>query len=327
MISSPTYMWRAIFFILLLAPDATGFVILKHNKGLLKSVRHPASNVAIQRKDNKEIFPARSNVPMSASDDNNGGNAFLTAVSGAVVLGLFLGGSILPMVSDLGGGVAPLGNSVAFRDAEGQIQKQFEPNDKYRLSRAAIQEKLSSVPVFYVVGSDGEMETNIYMSYQDAKGRAGSKSVKATTLDQVEYPLILRRGRMRMAPPPLEITKAEESNKIFSLVPSKQAVSDAANQNIDLSTNDFPLFVADRLAFANPNGGLQVPLFLEKADCETSYQRLKGNNKNLAENPTLRVTTLNDEIYSMEKGTRPGMTQLVIYANADDVNKAVELVK
>ncbi|KAI2507819.1 hypothetical protein MHU86_6599 [Fragilaria crotonensis] len=174
------------------------------------------------------------------------------------------------------------------------------------------------------------MGTDLYLSYNDAKDVAGSKIVKATTLDQVEYPLVLKRGRMRMAPPPSEIQKAEEalvgSDTTFTLVPSKQALADAAELKIDLSSSDFPLFVADRLAFASPNGGLQVPLFLEKRDCLTSYNRLRGTNLNLPETPNIRSTTLNDELFSMEKGTRPGMTQLSFYASADDVNKAIELM-
>jgi hypothetical protein len=65
-----------------------------------------------------------------------------------------------------------------------------------------------------------------------------------------------------MAPPPAEIQKAEDalndSGKVYTLVPSKHALADAAELKIDLAKNDFPLYVADRLAFANPNGGLQV---------------------------------------------------------------------
>lgn len=67
---------------------------------------------------------------------------------------------------------------------------------------------------------------------------------------------------MRMAPPPTEIQRAEDSlgnsGKTYTLIPSKRALADAAELKIDLSNSDFPLFVADRLAFASPNGGLQV---------------------------------------------------------------------
>jgi len=96
---------------------------------------------------------------------------------------LFLGTSILPMMDMGGGGVAPLANSVATRDQAPQV---VVTNDKFRLSRAAIQEKLSTIPVFYVVAANGDMDVNIYLSYDDAKDAAGSKVVKATTLDQVE---------------------------------------------------------------------------------------------------------------------------------------------
>jgi len=67
---------------------------------------------------------------------------------------------------------------------------------------------------------------------------------------------------MRMAPPPSEIQKAEDSlvdsAKTYNLIPSNHALADANEMKLDLAANDFPLFVADRLAFASPNGGLQV---------------------------------------------------------------------
>lgn len=119
------------------------------------------------------------------SQDGGGGNkGLLTAAGLAVVLALFLAGSILPMIGDMGGGgVAPMANAVATRD---QAQQVAVTNEKYRLSRAAIQEKLNTVPVFYALGDNEEMGTNLYISYDDAKEAAGSKVVKATTLDQVE---------------------------------------------------------------------------------------------------------------------------------------------
>lgn len=64
-----------------------------------------------------------------------------------------------------------------------------------------------------------------------------------------------------MAPPPAEVQKAEEAlgdDTNFKLVPSKQALADASEMKVALGNNDFPLFVADRLAFGNGNGGMQV---------------------------------------------------------------------
>ena len=76
------------------------------------------------------------------------------------------------------------------------------------------------------------------------------------------YPLLFKRGRMRMAPPPVEVQKVEQilfddpsksSDYKFHLVPSKAAIKDA--ESLDLPLNgDIPLFVADRLAFASDEG-------------------------------------------------------------------------
>lgn len=120
-----------------------------------------------------------------SSEGGGGGKAALTTAGLVLVAALFLGGSLLPMVSGMGAmsGTAPVANSVATRE---QATQQIVINDKYRLSRAAIQEKLNTVPVFYVVGDKGKMGTKIYLSYNDAMDAAGNQVVKATTLDQVE---------------------------------------------------------------------------------------------------------------------------------------------
>ena len=150
------------------------------------------------------------------------------------------------------------------------------------------------------------------------------------------YPLILKRGRMRMAPPPAEVAQAEAelasslenggSSKSYRLIPSKAALEQAKEFNMNLAANDIPLFVADRLAFASPKGP-QLPLFVSKDDCVFSYQRLREGKKSLPEQPNVRSVSLLDELNSMEKGTRPGVSQLAFYANAADVEKASELLQ
>ncbi len=141
---------------------------------------------------------------------------------------------------------------------------------------------------------------------------------------------------MRMAPPPVEIQKAEtylissaETDtppKSYRLIPSKTAVEQAKEFNMKLRDNDIPLFVADRLAFASPRGP-QLPLFTDKSDCVFSYQRLRDGKKSLPEQPIIRTVSLLDELNSMERGTRPGVSQLAFYATADDVTKAAELLQ
>jgi len=82
---------------------------------------------------------------------------------------------------------------------------------------------------------------------------------------------VLKRGRMRMAPPPSAIQKAEQDvitdsagkstlSKTYRLIPSKTSVQDF---QLTLDASDIPLFVADRLAFAS-NKGPQLPLLFGK---------------------------------------------------------------
>jgi hypothetical protein len=133
-----------------------------------------------------------------------------------------------------------------------------------------------------------------------------------------------------MATPPTEIAKAEaeltsSSEKTYRLIPSKAAIEQAKQYNIDLTTNNLPLFVADRLAFASSNGP-QLPLFLDKGDCVLSYQRLRDAKPSLPEQPNVRTTTLLDTLDSMERGTKAGVGQLAFYATADDLTRASELI-
>jgi hypothetical protein len=142
----------------------------------------PTTHIVKNRSPALMIHPEPTSSTALQMSSNGDGKGALTAAGLLFIIVLFVGGSILPMMG--GGGIAPLANSIASRD---EAQQQVVTNDKYRLSRAAIQEKLNTVPVFFVVGDKGEMETRIFMSYNDAMDAAGgNKVVKATTLDQVE---------------------------------------------------------------------------------------------------------------------------------------------
>jgi hypothetical protein len=281
---------------------------------------------------NKSLAATRPSALLMSREGE--GSGILAALGGGFIIALFVVTSFFPFI---GGKETPMGLAdlvVTKQDAPGKLAN-FE-SEKYRLSRSAIQEKLNAVPIFYLTNDDGSMKTDLFTSYDDAREAAGSGAVKATTMDQVTYPLLLRRGRMRMAPPPFEVQQAEDALeregavvKQFKLIPSKQAMRDAAELNMDVDANDIPLFVADRLAFQGSKGP-QVPLFLEKADAITSYNRLRessGASTRLSEVPTIRSTTLLDELRSMEKGTRPGVSQLAFYATADDLLRADALIQ
>mmetsp|Transcript_17286 Transcript_17286/g.26743 ORF Transcript_17286/g.26743 Transcript_17286/m.26743 type:complete len:350 (-) Transcript_17286:194-1243(-) len=276
---------------------------------------------------------------MSFNDDDDG-PSFVTTVVGVIFVLLFVGSSLLPIfdMAQQGRDMTDLSiaDSVVTRqDAPGKL-KGFE--SKYdSLSRAAIQEKLNAIPVFYTVDEHGSLGSNIYLSYADALSTvtgSSSSTVKATTLDQVMYPLILKRGRMRMAPPPQEVSQAEEvlrdegsEPKTYQLIPSSKAQNDADELGLTLPSGDIPLYIADKLAFAGPKGP-QVPLFLEKADAVTSYNRLRESSGNkLPAQPNIRTATLLDQLSSMEKGTRPGVSQLVFYGAVEDLLKASEMIQ
>ena len=67
-------------------------------------------------------------------------------------------------------------------------------------------------------------------------------------------------------------------------------------------------------------------MFLSRTDAITSYKRLAQSSKSLPSEPTIRSTTLLDELYSMERGTRPGLSRLAIYSLQGDLEKADELM-
>lgn len=272
---------------------------------------------------------------MAREPDDSPGLSFSSILAG-ILLAIFVAGSLIPLAGTLDLKPARIADSVVTRQ-EAPGRKSVETK-QYALSRSKIQEKLNTVPVFYVAttGADGSatMSTDIYMSYSDAKeasAKTPSSSVKGTTLDQVMYPLVIKRGRMKMAPPPVEVEQVEakimagEKVPPYHLVPSKTSLEQAKELNVEMTESDVPLFIADRLAFASTKGA-QLPLFLNKDDCITSYTRLRQAKSSLPEQPNIRTTTLLETVFSMERGTRPGVSQLNFFATAGDLLQLTEML-
>jgi len=274
------------------------------------------------------------------ADDNNEGPGLGISLFISAVLLYFVASAFAPFLLVAEKPAATdisLGDSVVTRQDGDNKMKNYQSKFD-ALSPAKIQEKLSNLPVFYLSSNDGAGglgDNNFYLSFNEAESAAAKvssgKSVKVTTLDQVMYPLVLKRGTMKtVAKTPVEIKNAREAmendgqSSSYSLVPSTAAVYGA--KDMTLKEGDVPLFVVERLAFAGNDGRPQVPLFTEKGDAITSYSRLResGGNK-LPEEPSLRTTSLFDVLESMEKGTRPAVGQLQFYGNADDVLKADEM--
>lgn len=283
---------------------------------------------------------SNSNTKTSDANNNNnkgGGPGLLTGIFASAVLLFFAVTAFVPLfevVSTAPAANSNLGNSVVTRqDADAPTttaKKNFESKFD-ALSKTKIQDKLSNLPVFYLV-RDGKMLKSIYFSFDEARDASKdvSAELKVTTLDQVLYPLILeqRQGTMKMvSTAPKEIKQAilRDTETQYTLIPSAAALKDAQETNTILQQNDAPIFVVERLAFAS-NNGPQVPLFLEKNDAILSYNRLResGGNKLPAE-PVVRTSSLLDVLDGMERGTRPGVSQLAFYGNAENVLKADEM--
>ena len=122
------------------------------------------------------------------ANSNDEGPGLLTTIGVGFIIVLFVVSGLLPSLLQ-GGGDRDLSiaDSVVTRqDVPGKLAN-FESSQD-RLSRSEIQEKLSSIPVFYLATTDGTMKTDIFLSYADAKdvssGMEGT-TVKVTTLDQV----------------------------------------------------------------------------------------------------------------------------------------------
>lgn len=276
---------------------------------------------------------------MSSNDEQ--GPGAITAIFISAVLLFFVVSAFAPLMdfasiqpsnTDLN-----LGDSVVTRQDDTNKLKNYQSKFD-ALSPSRVQQKLSNLPVFFIARDGGVMDKNVYFSYNEATTAAAAAAsssgegttVKVTTLDQIMYPLILKRAGFfkPTAATPIEIKNAISSMSegsaavatTYNLVPSAAALKDAKETGTTLKESDIPLFSVARLAFAGAGGQPQVPLFLERADGVTSYTRLGKSDE-----AVVRTTSLLDVLDSMERGTRPAVGQLEFYGNADDVLKADEM--
>ncbi len=264
-----------------------------------------------------------------SSNDNQEGPGAVTVVFIVAVLLFFVVSAFAPLLDFAS--IQPSSKDLNLGDAVVTRQDDMNKLKNYQskfdaLSPSRVQTKLSNLPVFFIARDGGVMDSNVYFSFNEASAAAaaGGGTVKVTTLDQIMYPLILKRDGFfkPTAATPVEVKNALASlgDKTYNLIPSAAASKDAKDTGTNLKEGDVPLFIIERLAFAGSGGQPQVPLFLEKADGVTSYSRLGKSDQ-----PIVRTTSLLDVLHSMERGTRPAVGQLEFYGNADDVLKADEM--
>jgi hypothetical protein len=172
-----------VIFFLLLVSECSSFTIVRR-----ATLSTPNSNpipapTSWTESQPSAIFYGSSCSKLAMARDGEGPGT-LTSIGILLIMVLFVGTGLLPLL-DGGGKDLSIADSVVTRqDAPGKLQNFESKGD--RLSRATIQEKLSSIPVFYL-SEGGTMKTDIYLSYADAVDAAGGASVKATSLDQVMY--------------------------------------------------------------------------------------------------------------------------------------------
>jgi hypothetical protein len=131
----------------------------------------------------------KSTTTLSMAIGDDDGPSLGTRIVAGLLLALFVVGSILPtLMTPMSGGGGGMSRDLSIADSvvttTGKKPTIESPAD--RLSRATIQEKLSSIPIFYITNGDALVTTDFYISYEDAKkAMANGDKVKTTTLDQV----------------------------------------------------------------------------------------------------------------------------------------------
>ena len=202
------------------------------------------------------------------------------------------------------------------------------PNTYQKLSKNEINDKLAQIPIFFVLDAkkadtfyeDSDKKTvNLYMDVEDAKrqqDRLGENyRVGVTTLDEVFYPLITKKVKIASFLSPL--VKNSNPDSKYLLIPSKfqyEFAKAIEGEKVDKDTSidsskelSVPVFVSDKIAFKDQKGNLQIPLFLQQEDLLDSWNRLRESSSNsLPEEPTLKISTIERIIQSMEDGSSQG---------------------
>jgi hypothetical protein len=177
-----------------------------------------------------------------------------------------------------------------------------------KLTRGEIQRKLSQVPVFYVrqslggVALDGSNKGTFFLDVRDAEKAASGKSVSATTLDDVYYALLEKKGKV-IAGVGGGAAALSDLAAEYKIVPSSAAVAFAdglspgwrSTAGEGRAENAVPLFSAEKLAFQGI-GRPKIPLFTAADDLKESWERLESSNP-----PTIKVTTLQAILSQMER--------------------------
>ena len=250
---------RFLFFLVLLK-EALCFVSFKKLVNLNQKRFHIVNN---KIEFNSHILNERKDISRlhyGTNDDDRAALPLTSVLIGLVaILGVFGTGFISTFGSAAKQQNAPKLKNTSEKEARGAMT---------RLTRREINKKLSAIPIFYPLDDNGGIYVKdgvgkIFTDINDAQAatRNNNINVGVGTLDDVYYTLI------------------EKKTKLATYLGGAVGKSDFTAQYYLNSpdTNDVVLYRMPKLAFQKDNG-LELPLFLDREDAVSSYQRLLETN-------------------------------------------------
>lgn len=174
-----------------------------------------------------------------------------------------------------------------------------------RLTRRELNTKLAQVPIFIVLdNTNGGILIKdgigyIFLTKEDAdiysKQSPGS-TVTATSLDEIYLSLVAKKVKPNVVG---GIVAKSDFTAQYKFIPPKSSLSDVNSEwKSTHSENDVPLFRVQSMAFEDPQG-LILPLFVNKADAVSSYERLQASKADKSadlKDPVIQTTSLLDII-------------------------------
>ncbi len=204
-----------------------------------------------------------------------------------------------------------------------------------RLTRKEIQGKLQQLPVFFatqdkdkglVAFVSEEGKGYFFMNADDAEtyAKANGCIVSVTTLDDVYYTLLVKKTKL--ATYLGGVAGSSPPDATYVLKPSTRELANVGLKWVEAHPNDIPLYRVQNLAF-NKAEWLEIPLFTNKADGVTSFNRLEEDEKRKEKKDVpktdIQVTSLRDMIQIFSQGGVEGRA-IEFYPSAENIEQAAK---
>ncbi|CAN0063935.1 unnamed protein product, partial [Sphacelaria rigidula] len=168
------------------------------------------------------------------------------------------------------------------------------------------------IPVFFLKDPSGGVHVDggeglLFMNPEDAQAKLASMGdvadvkVSATTLDDVWYPLIKKKGQNKR-PVAAQAAVSSDLSARYRIVPRASQADQASEASkhpsrppLFLRWNSVrdkaggPVWAATSLGFEGPGGKTKTPLFTNMDDLMTSWERLKTEAGSKSEAPVVQV--------------------------------------